>query len=392
MAAKTVWALPQIEYQALNTIQETRPVALLTSTDAWSRVGSLLNLPLIVQAEPTRIDREFMDYLSQNVPALVEVIYVVGSGDLVELGKFVAFNTKLPLVIIPTELDSDQFLEPHVELLHEDIITNIYTGAAEKVIIDWAVIQAAEPHRRAGMLADMIAIVTGLLDWRYAAKMKRTAQDQPFVPWAAGVSAGLASQAIKMADAVGRGEVEALSTLLDLASVSVQLANQLGHARQQEGTEHYFAFALQKQGVSASHAECLGPGILFASALHSQDPSALREALEKAGIRLNQLRPADMQLAISDLPGFVAANNLPYGIAHDLDPFSDAVQRALDLARLAGDTGGWALAENTGLLNPQRPSVPNTLPPAPAATEQPGAAAPAQPSATEQLGPLPPQQ
>src|SRR5690606_11189315 len=119
-----------------------------------------------------------------------------------------------------------------------------YTGAAEKVIVDWEIIQAADPHRRAGLIADLISIVTGLLDWRHAAKLRRTGPNEPLVPWAAGVSAGLASEAIKRAEAIGRGEVEALSTLLDLASVSVQLANQLGHARQQEGSEHYFAMAL----------------------------------------------------------------------------------------------------------------------------------------------------
>jgi glycerol-1-phosphate dehydrogenase [NAD(P)+] len=206
------------------------------------------------------------------------------------------------------------------------------------------------------MMADMVAVVTGLLDWRYAVKQKRTAPNENFIPWAAGVAASLATQTIKMAEDIGRGEISALRTLLDLTSISVQMANQLGHARQQEGTEHYFAFALAKHGVNVSHAEALGPGILFTSALHSQDPSSLRDALLKAGIRLDQLRQADVQLVINDLPTFVRANDLPYGIAHELDPFSDQVQKALQLAGLSGDTGGWK-------LNPEA-TPPGGLPPA----------------------------
>jgi glycerol-1-phosphate dehydrogenase [NAD(P)+] len=308
---------------------------------------------VVVQAEPDRTDNEFLDYLAENVPSLVEAIYCVGSGTVVTIAKVVAHKRDLPLVIIPTELDTDQILEGHAELMDNDgIIINVMTGPAERIIVDWDVIQAAEPHKRAGVVADMLAIVTGLLDWRYAAKLKRTAPDQQFVPWAAGIAAGLASHTIKIADAIGRGEVEALRTLLDLTSVSVQLANQLGHARQQEGTEHYLAFALQKLGVHASHAECLGPGILLTSALHSQDPSALRDALEKAGVRLDQLRPADIQVALNDLQGFVLANDLPYCIAHEIEPLSDRWQKALEIAKIAGDTGGWEITGDTTSMPP----------------------------------------
>jgi glycerol-1-phosphate dehydrogenase [NAD(P)+] len=319
---------------------------------------------VVVQAEPDRTDNEFLDYLAENVPTLVEAIYAIGSGQVITIARVVAHKCGLPLVIIPTELDTDQILEGHAELMDNDgILTNVMTGPAERIVIDWGVIQAADPHRRAGVVADMLAIVTGLLDWRYAAKQKRATPDQQFVPWAAGIAAGLASHTIKIADAIGRGEVEALRTLLDLTSVSVQLANQLGHARQQEGTEHYFAFALEKLGVKATHAECLGPGILLTSALHSQDPSALRDALEKAGIRLDQLRPADIQVAINDLQGFVLANDLPFSIAHEIEPMSDQWQKALEIAKIAGDTGGW---ERPGDTSAQAAVAPNTasMPPA----------------------------
>ena len=343
-----IWSLPEIRYTSLGDLNEERPVAILSDAASWDRVGPLINLPVVVQAEPDRMDSEFLDYLAENVPSLVEAIYVIGSGNVITIAKVVAHKRNLPLVIIPTELDSDQILEAHAELMDNDgIIINVITGPAERIVIDWEVIQAADPHRRAGVVADMLAIVTGLLDWRYAAKQNRTAPDQQFVPWAAGIAAGLASHTIKIADAIGRGEVEAMRTLLDLTSVSVQLANQLGHARQQEGTEHYFAFALQKLGVIASHSECLGPGILLTSALHNQDPRALRDALEKSGVRLDQLRAADIQVAIGDLQGFVLANHLPYSIAHEIDPLSEQWQNALEIAQITGDTGGWEITSDT---------------------------------------------
>jgi glycerol-1-phosphate dehydrogenase [NAD(P)+] len=397
-AEKIIWSVPQIEYRSLASVQEGRPLALIVDPQSWARVSNLLSLPVVVQAEPDRLDQDFLAYLSDNVPSLVEVVYVVGSGIPMSVGKIIAHNNNLPVVVIPTELDSDQLLEAHVELMTNGIITTVHTGAPEKIIVDWEVIRSAEPYRRAGMVADMLAIVTGLLDWRHAAKLKRTAADQPFVPWAAGIAAGLASHTIKIADAIGRGEVEALQNLLDVTSVSVQLANQLGHARQQEGTEHYFAFALEKNGVRASHAECLGPGILLTSALHSQDPSALRDALLKSGIRLDQLRPADIQLAITELPSFVMANDLPYGIAHELDPYSDMVQQALQMAGIMAGTGGWTMGSTGGMAPVQGSTgAVASAPATPFAFQADTGAMPAQqpsdPSQPPQTGsPLPPAQ
>lgn len=347
----TVWPLPKITFKALNEIEENRPVALLTSDSAWERVGSSLKLPLVVQAEPVIQDRELIDYLSNNLPSQAEVIYVVGTGVPLTAGKIVAHANKLPLVLIPTAIDSDELFEAHVALFNDGLVTRLETGAPSEVIIDWDVIEAAPAHLRAAAIVDVLAIVTALLDWRYAAKENKNAPDQKFSGWGAGIAASLASQAIKIAKGVGEGDVEALRTLLDIVMMSVQLAHQLGHDRHQEGTEHYLAYALENQGAKFNHAEAVGPGMLFTSALHGQDPAALRTALQDAGIRLDQLRAGDARLAINDLPNFCAANDFPFAIAHNLDPLSEEVSEALEKAGLqanVGDTQNWEVPESVG--------------------------------------------
>ncbi len=98
--------------------------------------------------------------------------------------------------------------------------------------------------------------------------------------------------------------------------------------------------------MHVTHAEALGPGILFTSALHNQDPAALREALLKAGIRLDQLRPADVVLAVQDLPHFARANDLPYALAHELDYTSERVQKALTVAGFDLSDTGWVMGDS----------------------------------------------
>lgn len=355
----TVWPLPKVTYTPLNMTTETRPVALLTSETAWTNFGNLLNLPLVVQAEPTSNDRDLLDYLADHLPSQTGVIYVLGQGIPLTAGKLVANKNKLPLVVVPTAISSDEIFEPHVTLPAEGLMHRLEVGPASEVIIDWSVIEAAPAYERAAGIVDVVAIVTALLDWRYAAKLNRNTPEQQFSQWGAGVAAGLATQAIKSAKEIGEGKIEALRTLVDLLMMSVQLANQLGHDRHEEGTEHYLAFSMGNQGAKFDHAEVVGPGILFASALHGQDPSALRDALMTSGVRLDQLRFGDVRLAINDLPNFCNNNNLPFGIGHEIDPFSERVTKALEKAGLVDQTPtAWQAAPT--IVEPAAPTSDTT--------------------------------
>lgn len=359
----TIWPLPKITFSALNQVEEKRPVALITNDAAWSQVGHLLDLPVVVQAEPVDTSDDLLDYLAHNLPSQAEVVYAVGNGVPVAVGKVVAHANQKPLVVVPLAFESDTLFESFAETLNNGLVKRIDTGAASEVVVDWDVIQAAPMHERGAGIVDILAIVTALLDWRYAAKHNRTADARKFSAWGAGVAAGLASQAIKSAKDIGTGDVEGLRTLIDLMMVSVQLSHQLGHDRHEEGTEHYFAMSLKNQGSTVEHAEAVGPGILLAYALHGQDPSPLRDALLNAGVRLDQVRTADAQLALNDLPNFCTVNDLPFGIAHEIDPLSDKTKAALVRAGLAvaDDTGDWtpitAPASDTAQNAPTQPNT-----------------------------------
>ena len=75
-----IWPLPKVTVSTLSAIEEKRPTALITSDEAWSQVGHLLNLPLVVQAEPMDTTEALMRDLASNLPSQVEVVYAVGNG------------------------------------------------------------------------------------------------------------------------------------------------------------------------------------------------------------------------------------------------------------------------------------------------------------------------
>lgn len=335
----TIWSLPRIEIRDLTTVEETRPTALLTGVNTWLSVGSLLNLPIVVQAEPDNATLDYLDSLAAGLPEEVEVVYGVGAGLVADAAKYIGYKRDLPVVLVPSALSVDGLLTGIVAARMDNTVEYVITGPAGTMIIDWEVIRSAPQHVRGAAITELLTIVTGLLDWRYAAERSRLTPETRFVQWAAGIMAAIAQQAFKISAGVGRGQVDALRNLLDLICLEVQLTNQIGHTRPQEGSEQFFAYAIEpraSRGRPLPYADMVGPGILVAGALHGQDIAPIRETLLAAGIRLGQLRPDDIRQTLLDLPNYVKRHNLPYSIVNDFDPTPERVSEIMQKTGLNG--------------------------------------------------------
>ena len=327
----TIYSLPKVEITHLVDIVEHRPLALLAGDRAWRAVNSLLSLPIVVQANPERLEADYLDGLAADLPPEVEAVYGIGGGMVADAAKYIASRRGLPAVVMPTALSVDGFFTPIVAMRGGGSVSYVETGPAERIYIDWDVIRTAPQHYRGAAIVELLTIVTGLLDWKYAADHNKNAPDMRYVEWAAKIMAGIAQQAFKIAAGVGRGNVESLRNLLDLMCLEVQITNQLGHTRPQEGSEQYFAYALEPRMVTRhmTYADMVAPGILISAALHNQDVSSIRSTLESAGIRLNQLTAQDIRDTINILPNYVRKHNLPYSILNDLDLTSERVDEIL---------------------------------------------------------------
>ena len=327
-----IWNLPRIEFKELTSIKESRPTALLTGHKSWEAVGSMFELPIVVQAEPHTANRNFLDDMANNLPPQVEVVYAVGGGLVADVAKYIGRKNNKEVVLVPTALSVDGFFTGLVAVRDGGSVSYEETGSADKVIIDWDVVTQAPAHIRGTGIVEILSIVTGILDWRYATEQNQNTPQTRFQPWAAGLAAGIAQQAFKIATGVGEGKQESLRSLLDLICMEVRLTEQLGHNRPQEGSEQYFAYAIEPKVVrnqSIPYADLVGPGILISAALHGQDIAPIRSTLTSAGVRLGQLRPDDIVSTIRELPQYVKDHNLPYSILHDLDLSSERVQELL---------------------------------------------------------------
>jgi glycerol-1-phosphate dehydrogenase [NAD(P)+] len=335
----TIWHLPQIEISGIRDIQEKRPAALLTGEESWKAIGGALTLPLVIQAEPHKADHDFFKALAAELPPQVEVIYAVGGGLVADCAKYIGWVHKLPVVIVPTTLSVDGFFTSLVAVREAGSVHYVTTGPADTVYIDWEIIRSAPANLRGTGICELLSIVTGLLDWRYAAERNKTTADTRFLPWAAGLAAGIAQQAFKIAQGVGQGKIESLRNLLDLMCTEVALTNQIGHNRPQEGSEQYFAYAIERKvaaGYGIPYADLVGPGTLIAAFLHGQDIVPIRDTIESAGIRLDQLRPRDVESTLQQMPDYVVEHNLPYSIFNEWKATPEAINAVMAKTGLDG--------------------------------------------------------
>jgi glycerol-1-phosphate dehydrogenase [NAD(P)+] len=319
-----IWPVPEIRLARFAMLDEFRPVALVTSPLAWEAVRDRLRLPVCWRAEPKQATQGNWDALSEDLEGAV--VYAVGGGLAADAAKYLAARHNLPLVCLPTALSVDAFFTWASGVRRDGCVYYLETKPPDQVVIDWDVIAAAPPTIRAAGICDVLSIATGSWDWRFAEERGLNPPGMEYAAWADQVAGSILHAALDCADAAGHGDPAGLKQLLACLVLETQLCNQLGHARPEEGSEHYFAYAVEDQadmGLSAGeglpHGDLVGPGILLMAERQGQDVVPLRRALEACHVPLDRIPMRTVEATLRLLPEYVRRHRLPYGIAHELD-------------------------------------------------------------------------
>lgn len=312
-----VHRLPTLRFLALNEWTESRPVALVTSGPAWEAVQGLLRLPTVWRAEPRQATLAHWQALLEGLQG--EVVYAVGGGLATDAAKFLAARRNVPLVCIPTALSVDAFLTWASGVREEGCVRYIETRPPDLLVVDLDVIAAAPPPLRAAGICDVLSIATALWDWRFAEEQGQNPPEMAYVEWVAGVARGILQGALDCAEAAGAGDPNGLRALLQCLALEVLLCNLVGHSRPEEGSEHYFAYAVENElGPGRTHAELVGPGILQMARAQGQETAPLERALRACHVPLDAIPQQIVERTLNILPEYAARHGLPYGIAHAL--------------------------------------------------------------------------
>lgn len=312
--------LPIVDLMPFAELEEKRPVLLVTSSPAWNAVkDSLRGLNVAVTVEATEASVAHWDSLLASVHGEPGVIYSVGGGLTADASKYMAARLALPLVVLPTALSVDAFITAASGIRRDGCVYYIETKVPEGLVLDLETIAKAPASIRAAGITDVMSIATGSWDWKFAHDQGKNPTGMEFIPWVYENAQSILNGVMDCAEAAGRGDRDGLKTLYDCLAMEVQLCNQVGHARPEEGSEHYFAYAVENEmGHGLPHGNLVGPAILLIARLQGQDTARLKRALKACNVPLDHI-PQDMiNRTLKILPDYSHRHNLLFGIAHTL--------------------------------------------------------------------------
>ena len=335
--------LPSIVTCSFASIKEHREAIVLTTDPAWKAVRGIdvnTQQPIYVEGN-TRAD---MAALAASCDG--EVVYGIGGGLAIDTAKYVAAAKALPLIALPTILSTDAFLTDATGVRENGCVRYLPSTAPDTVIIDMDVLCSAPASMRASGAADVLSIATALWDWQEAEKMGTNPSNQQLTPQAVGIATTLLQTLLDNAREIGRGTPTGLKLLLDLLCMEVQLCYQCGHSRVEEGSEHYFVYAIENHLTLAEergpdseatnedpllHGELVGLGILLMAVLQSQPWTQYRHALECLQINYRPSAVARDAIAetLINLSDYVAQHQLPYTVATSLRITPDIAERTI---------------------------------------------------------------
>jgi glycerol-1-phosphate dehydrogenase [NAD(P)+] len=301
-------------------VDDKRPALLVTSAPAWNAVKDMLSgLNIAAAIEVTQATTENWDSLLTMDDGLSSIVYAVGGGLTADAGKYFAAKLGLPLTVLPTALSVDAFITAASGIRRAGCVYYIETKVPENLILDLDVIAKAPAAIRAAGITDVMSIATGSWDWKFAHEAGKNPPGMEFIPWVYDNAQSILSGVLDCAEAAGRGDWDGLKTLYDCLAMEVQLCNQVGHARPEEGSEHYFAYCAENfTGHGWPHGDLVGPGIMLMSRLQGQDVGRYESALRACHIHLDRIPANVTDQTLKSLPSYCKEHELAFGLGHTL--------------------------------------------------------------------------
>ena len=321
--------LPSIEKRPFATVEDSREAIVLTTGPAWESASAIAITPrhrISVQGN-TEADMRAIAEACEG-----EVVYGIGGGLAIDTAKFVAAANNVPLIALPTILSTDAFLTDATGVREAGCVRYLPTKTPDTVIVDMEVLCNAPASLRASGAADVLSIATAMWDWQEAEKLGENPANERVTPQAVDIGCALLQTLLANARDIGSGTPEGLTLLLDLLCMEVQLCNLCGHSRLEEGSEHYFTYALENRlAAPVLHGELVGLGILLMATLQSQPWHQYRHALEclQINYRPDAVSREAVVETLTHLSAYVAQHQLPYTVASTLRITPEIAERTI---------------------------------------------------------------
>ena len=293
---------------------------LVAQPEPWAFVEPVLPTPPRALVWASELTRPHLEAVAAQLPEC-DAIVGIGGGSAMDTAKWLHGRCGLPLYQVPSLPSVDACFTRMTALRDHGGV--VYEGDAvpERVVVDFDLMWSAPRHLVAGGIGDVLSCHTAVFDWRLA--VDRGVEDHPWDESAAAMSALYLAELETLAPMLVAGDDDGLRRLMECHRDIGWLCHDLGHARFEEGSEHFFAYAFEAvNGWAPMHGELVAVGVLVMSAMQGNDEARARDIVMASGMRH---RPDDIGMSwdaidatLDALPQFVGEQSLWYSFANEL--------------------------------------------------------------------------
>jgi glycerol-1-phosphate dehydrogenase [NAD(P)+] len=231
--------------------------------------------------------------------ASYDAVVGIGGGRTLDVAKYAASLTGLPMVSVATNLAHDGIASPVASLEYDGHKGSYGVHLPIAVFVDLDYVRTCPPEQLRSGVGDALSNLSALADWELASRER----GEPVDGLAAALARSAAESLLHRDEELASPEFLAgLAEALVLSGLAMALA---GSSRPCSGACHQISHAIDALFPgTASHGEQVAVGALFASFLRGDDNlGALSDALARHGVaRL----PADLGLTVAQFATAVA--------------------------------------------------------------------------------------
>ena len=309
--------------------------AVITHPEPWAVLNDSLPHPPIVVIAAGDLTPTHLDHLVDTLPA-VDAVIGIGGGSAMDTAKWLHWRKGVPLYQVPS-LPSVNACFTRMTALR-DAGGVRYEGDAEpeRVLVDFDLMAAAPPALVRGGIGDVLSCHTARHDWQLAANC---GMGYAWDDHAATMSLAYLDELEDLAPSLAAGDDDGLRRLMECHRDIGWRCHDLGHARFEEGSEHFFAYTFEEvTGRTIMHGELVTLGVLIMSAIQGNDPARPRRIAELAQMRITPhelgVTWAEIEASLLRMPSFVVEQDLWFSQANGLVVDHQVLQTARSALRL----------------------------------------------------------
>ena len=268
-----------VEYNALDKFDQYMDEVGLGGKRAVIYDTNTYNLPtlrhvradqeIVLNAEGLHSEKGMIEDMMRQLDH-PDVIVAVGSGTIMDFGRYPAYHLGIPFVAVPTLASSDGFTANICSIIIDGQKKSIPMQAADAVICDINIVSGAPRFLTIAGVQDILAKYVSIADWKIA----HIVSGEYFCPKVCAMAQEALDIMARCANDLAEGkepDYEAMAYTQMLSGLTMQI---LSNSRAASGAEHLVAHLVEMKpkgfkNAHGMHGECVGIGtIMCARAYH----------------------------------------------------------------------------------------------------------------------------